>query len=65
MDYLKMMCIRASSFTSVYRMLKVKNSFSKENMRISASLSTKSYIETLVNSDEKKSCTWMKMNLRP
>ncbi len=43
----------------------LKNSFSKENMRISASLSTKSYIETLVNSDEKKSCTWIKMNLHP
>ena len=43
----------------------LKNSFSKENMRISASLSTKSYIETLVHSDEKKSCTWIKMNLHP
>ena len=40
----------------------LKSSFSKENMRISASLSTKTYVETLVNSDEKKSCTWIKMN---
>ena len=43
----------------------LKNSFNKKEMRISASLSTKNYVETLVNSDEKKSCTWIKMSLYP
>lgn len=41
----------------------LNRSFNKDAMRLCATLSTKTYTETLVHSNADRSCTWMKMNL--
>lgn len=41
----------------------LNRSFNKDTMRLCATLSTKTYTETLVHSNADWSCTWMKMNL--
>ena len=41
----------------------LNRSFNKDAMRLCATLSTKTYTETLVHSNADWSCTWMKMNL--